>query len=131
MQGLILDIRKMTRGNTARVPFKRMAKELLSEHYQLSLVLCGDTFSRRINRTYRKKDYAPNVLSFPLGEYEGEIFLNVQKAGKEAREFGISTRDRVAHLFVHGCLHLLGLKHGTNMERREKQTLKKFGFKTI
>ena len=134
MQGVTLDIRKMTRGAPPRVPFKEMAQELLPERFQLSLVLCGDTLSRRINRTYRppagasKKKYAPNVLSFPLGEYEGEIFLNVQKAGKEAREFGISTRDRVAHLFVHGCLHLLGVKHGIHMERREKQTLKKFGF---
>src|SRR3989344_7301666 len=116
MQGLILDIRKMTRGNTARVPFKRMAEELLSEHYQLSLVLCGDTFSRRINRTYRKKDYAPNVLSFPLGEYEGEIFLNVRKAECEAKTAGISTRERVAHLFIHGCLHLAGLPHGKEMD---------------
>ena len=114
-----------------RVPFRAMAERILPKGYQLSLCLCGDTLSRRLNRTYRKKQYAPNVLSFPIAANEGEIFLNVHKAAQEARKFGIPVRDRTALLFVHGCFHLLGLKHGATMERRERQILKEFGFKAI
>jgi len=84
-----------------------------------------------MNRAYRKKDYVPNVLSFPIEKYEGEIFLNLRKAEREARSFGLRKEDRIAHLFAHGCLHLLGMKHGERMERLEKRTLKKFGFRTI
>jgi len=111
-----------------RIPFADIARDILSERYILSLVVCGDTLARRINRAYRKKDYSPNVLSFPLGEYEGEIFLNVRKAEREARAAGISTRERIALLFVHGCLHLRGLQHGAEMEKLEESTLKKSGF---
>ena len=131
MKGPIIEIRNMTRGKAPRVPFKRIVGDILPKRYRLSLCLCGDTLSRRMNRTYRKKTYVPNVLSFPLRKYEGEIFLNVRKAGHEARVFGVSPRDRVALLFVHGCFHLFGLKHGDKMERLEKQVLKKFGFKTV
>jgi len=111
-----------------RIPFEKIARDILGERYILSLVICGDALARRINRAYRKKDYAPNVLSFPLGEYEGEIFLNVRKAECEAKTAGISTRERVAHLFIHGCLHLAGLPHGKEMDSLEKKILAKFGF---
>ncbi|MDO8552561.1 MAG: rRNA maturation RNase YbeY [bacterium] len=77
----------------------------------------------------KKKDYSPNVLSFPLGEYEGEIFLNVRKAEREAKAAGISARERVALLFIHGCLHLCGMKHGNMMEAEERRVLKRFGFR--
>ena len=135
--GPTVEIRNMTRGSSSRVPFKKIAQEILPERYQLSLVLCGDTLSRRINRTYRqprqtnKKNYVPNVLSFPLDKYEGEIFLNVRKAEREAKTLGISARKRIAHLFVHGCLHLKGLKHGTKMDASEKRILKKFRYKMV
>jgi len=130
MRGPTIEIRHVARGNT-RVPFEKIARELLPERYLLSLVLCGDVLSRRMNRTYRKKDYAPNVLSFPLEKYEGEIFINLRKAEREARSFRITPSQRVSHLFVHGCLHLLGFKHGKNMERLEERTLRKFGLKPL
>lgn len=122
------EIRYTIPSRVPRIPFQDIACDILSEQYVLSLVVCGDTLARRINRTYRKKEYSPNVLSFPLGEYEGEIFLNVRCAEREARSAGISARERVAHLFVHGCLHLRGLKHGTAMEKLERKMLRKLGF---
>ena len=130
MQGPTIGVQHVARGN-ARVPFKEIAGALLPERYELSLVLCGDALSRRMNRDYRKKDYVPNVLSFPIEKYEGEIFINIRKAEREARSFGLRKEDRIAHLFAHGCLHLLGMKHGERMERLETRTLKKCGFRTI
>lgn len=109
---------------------------ILGERYQLSLVLCGDSLARRINKTYRlptlklrqarKKNYSPNVLSFPLDTYEGEIFLNVRVGAREARRFQVSLRQRLTLLFIHGCFHLKGMRHGTKMEKLEEKTLRKF-----
>jgi len=124
-----IEIWKTVALRAPRVPYKDIARHVLGERYAVSLVVCGDALARRINRAYRKKDYAPNVLSFPLGEYEGEIFLNVRKAEREAQAAGISARERIAHLLVHGCLHLHGMKHGEKMEAEEQKILKRFGFK--
>jgi len=121
-----LSIRKTMRGPSPRLPFEKMAKEILGDAYELSLVLCGDSLAQKMNKTYRKKSYKPNVLSFPLSKYEGEIFLNVQCAIREARKYGTIPQKRLALLFVHGCFHLKGLKHGTKMENAEQIILKHF-----
>lgn len=122
------DIRTTLRGPVPRLPFERIANVILGKDYGLSLVLCGDTLSQRLNKKYRKKEYRPNVLSFPLSKTEGEIFLNVRCANREAKRFEVSLTLRCALLFVHGCFHLKGLDHGKKMEQLEKQTLSKFGF---
>jgi rRNA maturation RNase YbeY len=124
----IVSIQKTTRDSSTRVPFEYIAKTILGGGYELSLVLCGDALARRINCEYRQKTYSPNVLSFPLDEHFGEIFLNVRKAERESKQMNIPIRSRMAHLFVHGCFHLKGLRHGNEMERREDLVLKQFGF---
>ncbi|MBV9159736.1 MAG: rRNA maturation RNase YbeY [Candidatus Kaiserbacteria bacterium] len=121
-------MRKTVRGSTPRIDFSSIAKHVLGKEYELSLVVCGDDLARRMNASYRKKTYKPNVLSFPLSKSEGEIFLNVRKAAREAREYGVSHRERLTLLYVHGLWHLKGFDHGAKMEALEKQTLKKFGF---
>lgn len=115
----MLDVKRTVRTVVPSVPFARIAKRVLGASYALSLVLCGDSLARSLNRAYRKKDYTPNVLSFPLGERDGEIILNVRQSAREARMYGISERERLAYLFIHGCLHLKGLKHGRVMDRLE------------
>jgi probable rRNA maturation factor len=121
-----IDIKITVRSSLPRIPFERIAREVLATDYQLSLVICGDTLSRRINREYRKKSYAPNVLSFPITKKEGEIFLNMRKAEREARRGGISATKRAALLYVHGLFHLKGLDHSDTMERAEMRVLKKY-----
>lgn len=128
-----VSIRNTTRGILPRVPFEDMAREILGQRYDLSLVICGDALARRINTESRKKTYKPNVLSFPLDTHEGEIFLNIRKAQREAKALGIPARDRIALLFVHGCLHLQGLDHqhekdAAAMEAHEARILRQFGF---
>ncbi|MFA7310050.1 MAG: rRNA maturation RNase YbeY [Candidatus Paceibacterota bacterium] len=120
------DIKTTIRGSVPRVPFEVLKKSVLGSHYELSLVVCGDTLAQRINIQYRKKDYFPNVLSFELEKNSGEIFLNVRKAEREARSLGVSTQKRLALLYVHGLYHLKGMKHGEKMENEEKKVLKKF-----
>jgi len=121
-----LEIRKLSRGIPARLPFNAIAKKTLPQGYELSLVVCTDALARKMNRAYRKKGYAANVLSFPLSTREGEIFLNVNAAKREAKKFRVSLRARLVLLFAHGCLHLKGMKHGVKMEAREERIVKAF-----
>ena len=107
-------------------PFEKIARAVLGENYELSLVVCGDALARRMNKTYRKKTYTPNVLSFPITKYAGEIFLNIRSAEREAELYHTSLRARLALLYVHGLFHLKGLDHGKKMERLEHATLKRF-----
>ena len=110
------------------IPYEKIADAILGKNYDLSLVVCGDDLARRMNKEYRKKDYKPNVLSFPLSKDEGEIFLNARAAAPAARRYGVSLRDRLAFLFVHGCFHLKGLSHGRTMEVTEQRILRAFHF---
>ena len=87
----------------------------MGKSYELSLVFCGDTLSRKLNRAYRGKDKPTNVLSFPLSEKSGEIFINLSRT----KPFGAQK------LFIHGLLHLNGMEHGARMERAEKKWLAK------
>jgi len=123
----IVEIRTTIRGPVPRIAFEDLARAVLGPSYQLSLVLCGDRLAQRINIAYRKKSYYPNVLSFELDPKEGEIFLNVRKAEREARQYGVTLKQRIALLYVHGLFHLKGLAHGDAMESEELKVLKKFG----
>ncbi len=121
-----IDIRRTARG-AADIPYAAIAARILGPRYELSLTLCGDALARRMNRTYRKKAYSPNVLSFPYSKTAGEIFLNVRKAEREAARFGTSVQKRTALLLVHGCFHLKGHDHGATMEGLERKTLRACG----
>ncbi|HVM73538.1 MAG TPA: rRNA maturation RNase YbeY [Candidatus Paceibacterota bacterium] len=126
MEQSIIDIKTTIRGPVPRIPFADIARTILGDTYELSLVICGDTLARRMNIEYRKKSYAPNVLSFPLSKNEGEIFLNIRKSEREAKFYNIPTKERLAYLYVHGCFHLKGLDHGKRMEKEEARIMKSF-----
>lgn len=114
------------RGPVPRIRYIDIKNETLGERYELSVVFCGDRLARSINARYRNKTYSPNVLSFPLSNTSGEIFLNIRCAEREAQRMGVSLRARVALLFAHGCLHLKGMDHSDAMERTETSLMKRF-----
>ena len=122
-----IDIKTTIRGSVPRIAFNEIAIAVLGKNYQLSLVLCGDRLAQRLNKEHRNKTYYPNVLSFPIFPGEGEIFLNIRKAEREARQFGVSAKQRIALLYVHGLFHLKGLDHSDKMEAEEQKILRKFG----
>jgi len=119
---------KTRKGKLPRLPFEQIKNHLLGKKYDLSLVFIGDKSSRNLNKKYRKKDYPTNVLSFPIDKDSGEIFINLRKTEREAKNYGHSVKKHVAYLFIHGLLHLKGMDHGSTMESTEKKVLKKFGF---
>jgi len=108
-------------------PYAAIVDKILGKRYELSLVFIGKARAATLNKTYRKKTYSPNVLSFPLDERTGEIFICPQVATSEAAKFDLTPDNYVAFLFIHGCLHLKGLGHGDTMDALEKKYLKYFG----
>ncbi|NOL49348.1 rRNA maturation RNase YbeY [Pelistega europaea] len=91
-----------------------------------------------LNKTYRQKDYAPNVLTFEYGLDElqtvrGDIIICVPILRTEAHEQHKTFEQHAAHLLVHGVLHSLGYDHieeeeAQHMEALETHILKKIGF---
>ena len=106
---------------------------------EIGVVLTDDAKMRALNRTWRGKDTATNVLSFPApasGSPElrllGDVVLACETIAREAAEQRISARDHLAHLTVHGVLHLLGHDHENDreaetMESREREILARLG----
>ncbi len=117
----------MTKDTLPRVSFALIKDTILGEKYELSLVFCGNRKSKELNKKYRNKDYTPNVLSFPLDKNSGEIFINPHVAKKEAPNFQKSYKNFVGFLFIHACLHLKGMEHGSRMDKAEKKFQRKFG----
>ncbi|WP_099865763.1 rRNA maturation RNase YbeY [Pararhizobium haloflavum] len=87
---------------------------------ELSLLFTDDEAMRAINGEWRGKDKATNVLSFPafpiepgapLGPMLGDIVFARQTIASEAKDLGLSFDDHLAHLLVHGYLHLVGYDH--------------------
>lgn len=83
----------------------------------LNILFTDDTEIRELNREFRNKDKATDVLSFPSGEklsgrsFLGELVISIPTAKRQAREFEVTLRDELLRLIVHGLLHLLGYDH--------------------
>jgi len=121
------EITNKTKSTLSGVPFDKIKEAALGKKYNLSLVFIGDKRSRFLNKTYRQKDKPTNILSFTLDKNEGEIFINLAKAKKEAKQFERNFKNFVAFLFIHGLMHLKGFDHGSRMEKAEEKLRKQFG----
>lgn len=84
----------------------------------INVSFTGDAEMIELNRTYRKKDYPTDVLSFNLNEktpegkfYLGDVIVNVDQAKRQAPEYGNSLEQEISELVGHGVLHLLGVHH--------------------
>jgi probable rRNA maturation factor len=114
---------------------RKAARVAASRGKSLNVALADDRAVRVLNRRDRKKDKPTNVLSYPSGEraFLGDIVLARQTVWREAKQQKKSPADHVAHLVVHGTLHLLGHDHETSdadaerMEALERRILKRLG----
>ena len=124
----MLDILNTTKQKplSKEADFVVIQEAILGKKYELSLAFIGDHKSKKLNYRFRKKTYIPNVLSFPLDNESGEIFINLKKATSEAKEFEMTPKQYIKFLFIHGCLHLTGLDHGKEMDKLEEKFSKKF-----
>jgi probable rRNA maturation factor len=82
---------------------------------ELSILFCGDTRMRTLNRRYRGVDRSTDVLAFPgQGPALGDIVISVPYAGRQARRRGEPRAREIDRLLLHGYLHLLGYDHETD-----------------
>jgi probable rRNA maturation factor len=107
---------------------------------ELTVRLVDEGESARLNREYRGKEGATNVLSFPLEmppeagiPYLGDLVLCVPVVRREAADQGKSLNAHYAHMLVHGSLHLLGYDHRSRQQAREMEAvevgiMKELGF---
>lgn len=102
---------------------------------RVSIALVSDQRIRTLNRTYRRNDYATDVLSFPSGTkaldgFLGEIVIARGVARRQAREARHSELTELRVLALHGLLHLIGYDHerdGGEMRRTERRLRRKGG----
>ena len=97
-------------------------------------LITGDAELRRLNREFRRKDAATDVLSFPAGAmangFLGDIAISLARARAQARAFGHTPDAELRILMLHGVLHLLGMDHesdGGRMARAEKRWRARLG----
>ena len=107
-------------------PYQQMKDAVLGKTYELSLAFVGPARAQQLNCEYRKKDYTPNVLSFPLDTTHGEIIICPAVAKTQAKDFDLSVDGYIAYLFIHGLVHLKGHDHGATMDRLEQKFLRQF-----
>ncbi|MBT3282626.1 rRNA maturation RNase YbeY [bacterium] len=119
-------ITNKTKSKPKSLLFVRIKNDVLGKDFELSLVFIGSTKSRAFNKEYRKKDKPTNILTFPLSKTEGEIFITPEVAKRDAKKFDMKENDFIVYLFIHGLLHLNGLKHGDKMDKEEEKLKKKY-----
>ena len=119
-----------------RPKFRRWVKAALTRDAEIVLRLVDEEEGRALNRDYRGKDYATNVLTFVYDELPrlvGDIVICPAVVEREAGEQGKTVEAHYAHLVVHGVLHLHGYDHedeaqADEMERLETQIVTKLGY---
>ncbi|MEI6238264.1 MAG: rRNA maturation RNase YbeY [bacterium] len=106
--------------------FAVMKDVVLGKKYSLALHIVDEAEIKRLNSTYRKIDEVTDILSFPISEDTGEIFINLDKTKTEAVKFERTFENFLAYLFIHGLVHLKGYDHSSTMESIEKRIRSKF-----
>jgi rRNA maturation RNase YbeY len=150
--GLLVESRKL---GLSAANIRKMVKAVLSELEsdvprnevsELSVLITDDRRIRVLNREFRGKDKATDVLSFPqftrrelhskrsalIGSNLGDLVISSETTLEQAKRFGVTKHQELLRLVVHGVLHLCGYDHegvspaeAQRMRRRERATLKK------
>jgi probable rRNA maturation factor len=110
----------------SRTQLRKWALAALGDDARVTVRVVGQTEGRALNRTYRGKDYATNVLTFVFRDsppFEGDLALCAPVVAREARTQGKQVTAHYAHLVVHGVLHLQGYDHQNDAEARIMENL--------
>ena len=99
--------------------FLRAAQDAVGLAGEVDVLLADDRTLRRLNRTFRGKNQATDVLSFPApaelaGAHAGDLAISLETAARQAAAQGHALRDEIRVLLLHGLLHLEGMDHETD-----------------
>jgi probable rRNA maturation factor len=116
--------------------FQKWAKATIRINTEVTIRIVDEAEGRQLNKAYRSKDYATNVLTFQLSEEPdlvGDIIICAPVVAAEAIAQNKSLEAHYAHLTVHGILHLHGYEHETEaqanlMEGLETTIIRKLGY---
>ena len=137
---LTLSLQFADPSHRAQLPRHKVARWIraaLEQPAEITVRIVGEDEGRTLNREYRHKDYATNVLTFDYvqePEIEADLVLCAPVVEQEARKQKIDLVAHYAHLLVHGTLHAQGYDHEDDgpeaaaMEARETQVLATLGF---
>jgi probable rRNA maturation factor len=107
------DVLTLSKAGLAR--FVNRARAAVGIEGEVHVLLADDKTLRRLNRQFRGKDRATDVLSFPAVEsgagVAGDLAISLETAARQAKQYGHSLRDEVRVLLLHGVLHLAGFDH--------------------
>src|SRR5215471_17968375 len=112
--------------------FARKLEREVAKGCAFDVLITGDAELRKLNRQFRRRDYATDVLSFPSGaglrrargSGIGDLAISLARARTQAKEYGHTTEREICILMLHGLLHLLGFDHESDdgrMARAEKR----------
>ena len=116
-----------------RLSALKMLAVIGSPEASVTIAFVSDPRIRELNRQFRGKDKATDVLSFPTSDEDeglGDIAISVDRAEVQAKENKMTFDEEVAQLLLHGLLHLSGYDHETDngeMNRLELRLRKKLG----
>ena len=132
---ITIQVASKTAGIPSAAQLRKWTRAALDGDASLTLRIVNRAEAQRLNRDFRGKDYATNVLTFAYGTspVEADIVLCAQVVAREVREQGKSLAAHYAHLTVHGVLHAQGFDHEKprdtkRMDARERAILSKLGF---
>ena len=120
-----------------RAEFRQWAKAALMGDVSAALRVVDEEEGRHLNRDYRGKDTATNVLTFAYGQENeagpmtGDLVLCAPVVEREAQEQGKPLAVHYAHLTVHGLLHLQGYDHETEVEAVTMEAVESFIMKRL
>ncbi len=125
--------------------FLKRARSAVGLDGEVHVLLSDDATLKRLNRTFRGKNTATDVLSFPAGastvffgdpdapELAGDLAISLETAARQAARYGHSLQDEVRVLLLHGTLHLAGFDHEVDsgeMAAREAELRQQLGLPT-
>jgi probable rRNA maturation factor len=121
---------QLNKNEIAQLAEKIMREEKLSENIELSLVFCDDAAIKDLNKQFRNKDEATDVLAFPLPQSSfkeftpmsvliGDVVISVETAIRQAKEMEHELKKEVTLLLIHGLLHLVGYDHIKSEDKKK------------
>jgi probable rRNA maturation factor len=112
---------------------ERAIRALPTEKREATVVFVSDAAIRKLNREFRGRDYATDVLSFPAQAepfeteaqfHLGEVVISVERAEEQARKNNVRLENEIQQLILHGLLHLCGYDHETDTGEMNRLELK-------
>lgn len=92
----------------------------------INIVFVDDEYITQLNKQYLNHNWTTDVISFPLNEddkIEGEIYINVEQAKRQAKEYKVKISEELIRLLVHGTLHLIGYSDTTQRTKQKMRLL--------